>query len=985
MRVLASFARLLPFAALVPAAAFAQPSFLNFESGQVRPLALSDDGERLFVVNTPDNRLEIVDLTGDVPAIAASVGVGLEPVAVAVESPGRVWVVNHLSDSVSIVDVEASPPRVLRTLWVGDEPRDIVFAGTDRRAFITTAHRGQNTDDPRGAYNAPGVGRADVWVFDTENLGGTHGTALSILTLFGDVPRALTVSPDGSRVYVATFLSGNRTTAVAEGAVCNGGSEEGPCNVEGTEYPGGLPAPNVNHEGTGAPEVGLIVRQNAAGGPWLDELGRDWSAAVRFELPDNDVFALDANANPPALVESFDGVGTALFAMAVHPTSGEVYVANTEARNEVRFEGPGEFVRSLGLRDGQPSTVRGHLHEARVTRIGDSVTPVHLNPHIDYEGTPSSDVRWRTLSTPTALAFSADGATLYVAAMGSSAIGIIDASRLNGGTLETGLERMIHLRDPWPGGPTGLVVDDARNRLYVLTRFDNTVVTIDLSDRSFLGRLRMPTPEDEATVVGRPILYDALATSSNGESACGSCHVFGDLDGLAWDLGNPDGNVMSNPNPRGPVGSGADFHPMKGPMTTQSLRGLADHGPMHWRGDRTGGTVGGDPMDEIAAFVAFNEAFDGLLGRDEGELSEAEMRRFAEFAVRIMYPPNPIRRLDNSLREDEQRGSDLYGHTDSGAPRFDGVATCDGCHTLDRSGGFFGSDGRTTFENEPQEFKVAHLRNLYQKVGMFGMPSVPFIDNSTPFGSMGPQIRGFGYLHDGSIDTVDRFFHATVFSMSTRQRDDIVAFMMAFDATLPPIVGQQASLGSEADADAEARVALLQARANATMVWPGGTMTRECDLIARGVIGGEDRGYLLEDDGLFHSDRSADAALSLDDLRAALADGDVLTFTCAPPGSGPRMAYDRDEDGARDRDEIDDGTDPADRPPITIPRIEVPPPGPGDDAGVLPDGGLDAGVRDVGTGTDSGPGGVSGGGCAVASTSSASGLWLLLFLWRRRS
>ena len=34
-------------------------SFLNFESGHVRPLALSPAGDRLFAVNTPDNRLEI--------------------------------------------------------------------------------------------------------------------------------------------------------------------------------------------------------------------------------------------------------------------------------------------------------------------------------------------------------------------------------------------------------------------------------------------------------------------------------------------------------------------------------------------------------------------------------------------------------------------------------------------------------------------------------------------------------------------------------------------------------------------------------------------------------------------------------------------------------------------------------------------------------------------------------------------------------------
>ena len=32
-------------------------SFTLFESGQVRPLALSRDGQRLYAVNTPDNRL----------------------------------------------------------------------------------------------------------------------------------------------------------------------------------------------------------------------------------------------------------------------------------------------------------------------------------------------------------------------------------------------------------------------------------------------------------------------------------------------------------------------------------------------------------------------------------------------------------------------------------------------------------------------------------------------------------------------------------------------------------------------------------------------------------------------------------------------------------------------------------------------------------------------------------------------------------------
>src|SRR5207302_5773803 len=93
-----------------PAAA----SFTTFESGQVRPLALSPDGSRLFAVNTPDDRLEIFAVGSGSLTHLDSVPVGLEPVAVAARTDTEVWVVNHLSDSISIVDVGSSPPRVTR-------------------------------------------------------------------------------------------------------------------------------------------------------------------------------------------------------------------------------------------------------------------------------------------------------------------------------------------------------------------------------------------------------------------------------------------------------------------------------------------------------------------------------------------------------------------------------------------------------------------------------------------------------------------------------------------------------------------------------------------------------------------------------------------------------------------------------------------------------------------------------------------------------
>ena len=48
--------------ALFAPGALAQQSFITFESGQVRPLALSPDHTKLFAVNTPDGRLEIFNV-----------------------------------------------------------------------------------------------------------------------------------------------------------------------------------------------------------------------------------------------------------------------------------------------------------------------------------------------------------------------------------------------------------------------------------------------------------------------------------------------------------------------------------------------------------------------------------------------------------------------------------------------------------------------------------------------------------------------------------------------------------------------------------------------------------------------------------------------------------------------------------------------------------------------------------------------------------
>src|SRR6185369_2554277 len=142
--------------------------------------------------------------------------------------------------------------------------------------------------------------------------------------------------------------------------------------------------------------------------------------------------------------------------------------------------------------------------------------------------------------------------------------------------------------------------------------------------------------------------------------------------------------------------------------------------------------------------------------------------------------------------------------------------------------------------------------NLYQKVGMFGMPAVSFL-NSGDNGSKGDQVRGFGFLHDGSVDTIFRFHNATVFNHDNPAgfpinndggfpngpagdplRRQVEQFMLAFDSNLAPIVGQQITLTSGNSATVLPRINLLIARANAN----------ECNLIVKGTLAAEQRGWL---------------------------------------------------------------------------------------------------------------------------------------------
>ena len=95
------------------------------------------------------------------------------------------------------------------------------------------------------------------------------------------------------------------------------------------------------------------------------------------------------------------------------------------------------------------------------------------------------------------MAVTGNGATLYVAALGSDKIGVFSTAQLETDTFVPSAASHIPVSG---GGPTGLVLDEARGQLYVLTRFDNAISIVDTATRRGDRRTsRCTTPSRRAS------------------------------------------------------------------------------------------------------------------------------------------------------------------------------------------------------------------------------------------------------------------------------------------------------------------------------------------------------------------------------------------------------------------------------------------------------------------------------------------------------
>ena len=818
--------------AVVSASTAQQPTFVNFESPQSHPIDVTPDGSVLVACNTADGVLEVFDLVAGIPQRRGSVAVGVDPVSVRVRGNAEAWVVNQVSDSVSVVDLATM--RVRRTVSVGDEPADIVFAGSPQRAFVSLAQPNR------------------VVAFDPS----LELPSFSAVTINGPQPRALAVSPDGSTVYVAIFESGNRTTIVPRVAVNNTGGPYGGQNPppnSGTQFDppraAGQPLP---------PRVAHIVRKNAQS-RWMDDNNRDWTGFVNWDFFDNDVAIVNAST---LAVSYAGGALSTVSGIGVSP-SGAVTAVGWDALNQVRFE-------------PRLNGIFATMLMANVPLTGGVPGVMDLNPHLTYDSAsiPAAE-RAQSVGDPRGVAWTPDGSMVFTAALGTNALVAMSPSGARVAKIDVG------------EGPSGVVVHPTAGIVYSLNRFEGSVSAVSTTGLTEVRRVPLHDATPAVVKAGRRFLFNTFITSGLGHTSCATCHVDGRSDRLVWDLGDPAGAMqLFDETCQAPNGC-IQWHPMKGPMTTQVLQGIVGNGPMHWRGEK-------DNLTE------FNAAFTHLQGR-EFEITAQEMQQLTDYVGSLVFPPNPNRNIDDTLKTsvaifggqatglggtgNPTTGLNLYQTLQNfGAPP---GLTCNACHALPT-----GTNQRVDIPapgGEQQNRKNAHLREVWRKVGANRQSQT--------------ALRGVGFDHNGEEATLQDLlsigFQWAAGAQGQQQRRDIEAFMLSFPSGTRAGVGQQVT--ADGVSDDTARINQFVTIANGGLV----------GLIVKGRLGGEARGWFLQG-GQFVADREGDAPMSPAQLLAQAAAGSELTYTMVPAGSQNRLGVDRDLDGFRDRDELDAGSDPAD-------------------------------------------------------------------------
>ncbi|MCB1093570.1 MAG: hypothetical protein KDL87_18675, partial [Verrucomicrobiae bacterium] len=260
------------------------------------------------------------------------------------------------------------------------------------------------------------------------------------------------------------------------------------------------------------------------------------------------------------------------------------------------------------------------------------------------------------------------------------------------------------------------------------------------------------------------------------------------------------------------------------------------------------------------------------------------------FLGTIHLPPNPYRRIDNSRPAtitlpdgstatttsfNALRGQNSRGNN------------CLQCH--------LNGDTRNDASNIElgQAFIAPAFAPFYDRLGFW--PT-----------SQSASTSGFGFFHDGA-DSIGGAARTT----TAERQTDMLAEIMTLEGPGGPLtggerrqdthagVGQQVTVAGAVSNAQRSRIDQLVSIANGSAF---------AELIVKGRVDGQARGYLLVSGTAFQADKQGESR-TLNDLIALAASGNPLTFTLVANGMGHRLALDFNQNGVLDGDEktvIDD-------------------------------------------------------------------------------
>jgi hypothetical protein len=213
-------------------------------------------------------------------------------------------------------------------------------------------------------------------------------------------------------------------------------------------------------------------------------------------------------------------------------------------------------------------------------------------------------------------------------------------------------------------------------------------------------------------------------------------------------------------------------------------------------------------------------------------------------------------------------------------------------------------------------FKIPSLRNIPDKIGM----------------SLQKQISrsGFGFTHDGSVDSLVRFLQDSLELPSDFETGHMIAFLLCLNGSDLPkglLNDRERPIGLESQ-DAHAAVGKqttitdgVRSRFLRDMYAILQPATSRVDVIVKGFKDGVPRGWLYDRVAReFISDRLNERILPTD-LESLATPTNPLTFTVVARNTGVRIGIDQDEDGFPDRTEVEAHSDPAN--PKSVPIVLI--------------------------------------------------------------